>query len=67
MVRARTAGAPEPLAYSITQTAQLLNKSRDTVYRLIRDGELEATRILERPSVTSDSIKRLLERNRIVS
>ena len=65
MVKTAKKEAPEPLVYSIADTARLLGKSRDTVYKLIRDGEIDATRIGERPSVTAESIRRLFERNRV--
>jgi excisionase family DNA binding protein len=65
MVETKKRAPLEPRAYSITQTGQLLNRSRDTVYRLIRDGDLEAIRILGRPAVTATSIEALLKRDPI--
>ena len=51
---------PAPQAYSITDTAALLNRGRDAVYTLIRHGELVTVPIGARDMVTAASIRELL-------
>ena len=51
----------EPLAHSIDETARLLGLSRDTIHRLIRDGELARVKIGSRTLVTTRSMHKLLE------
>ena len=58
--------ADEPLLLSCTQTADILNISRASVYRLMDTGELDAVRIHltsdNRPStrITNESVRNLL-------
>jgi excisionase family DNA binding protein len=56
----RKAEPPAPLVHSITDTAALLNSTRDFVYKLIRDGELEQIRLSGRPFITDRSIQAAL-------
>ena len=65
MVTARETPARPGVGLSVTATAEYLACSRDTVYRLIRDGDLEAVRIGSRPIVLWSSIDAYLERVRI--
>lgn len=34
--------------FTTSEAAEIINKSRDTIYRYIRDGHLEAVRLVER-------------------
>jgi len=48
---------------TLTEAARLLAVSKSTVYRLIRQGELEAMRVGNRPRVTHRSIGAYVGRN----
>lgn len=56
-----------PLLLSVTQTAEILNISRTSVYRLLETGDLDAIRINltgdRKPTVriTSDSVQKLFK------
>ena len=56
-----------PLLLSVTQTAEILNISRTSVYRLLETGDLDAIRINLtgdcKPTVriTSDSVQKLFK------
>jgi hypothetical protein len=53
---------PEPMAYSIADTAWILGKiSQNHVRNLIRDRVLDTVRIGRRVMVTAPSIKRLAQ------
>ena len=60
--------ADNPLLLSCAQTADILNISRASVYRLMETGELDAVRIHltsdSRPTrrVTNESVHNLIER-----
>jgi len=60
-----TGRANEPLLYTISDTARLLGVSRDYVYKLMRDGELEIVRLGAKPFITRASIDAALARNRV--
>jgi excisionase family DNA binding protein len=65
---ARTRPAPTaaaPLGITITEAARRFSVSRDTIYREIRNGELDAIRIGARTLVLLDSMDRYIERHRI--
>lgn len=51
---------PVPQAYSITDTAVLLNRGRDVVYALIESKALVTVPIGKRDMVTAESIRELL-------
>lgn len=48
----------EPLGWSVTDAARMLNCSRPTVYRLLQKGQLDCYRIGEDQRVTTESIRR---------
>lgn len=51
---------PEPVAYTVEETAKLLKVGRNYVYTLVRSGELSHTRIGQRIRITPDQIDRYL-------
>lgn len=53
-------GGVLPLLYSVRDTATLLGISKDTVYRLLHVGELDAIKIRGRTLVTAESIGQVL-------
>lgn len=48
------------LVHSIPETAKALSVSRSTIYRLIRDGELESLRVRQIQRVSQTAINRYL-------
>lgn len=50
----------EELAYSINRSAKALGVGRSTIYKLIKNGEIDALKIGTRTLVTTASIARLL-------
>jgi excisionase family DNA binding protein len=48
------------LGASVNETAEALNIDRDTVYRLIADGQLTISKLGRRTIVHVESIRRLL-------
>ena len=51
--------------YRINVVEAKLGVSRSTIYRLVKDGQLELVKIGKRSSgVTADSINAMIERNR---
>lgn len=55
--------APLPLL-DVNGAAVVLNCDRSTVYRLLRDGELEAVRVGCRKRIRPEDIERYIERGR---
>lgn len=51
----------EPILVSIGETAKILNVGRTSVYRFIREGRLETTKLGRRNLVKMRSIKALAE------
>lgn len=52
----------ERLAYSVTETMHMLGGiSRQTLYRRIKTGELDARKIAGRTVITAESIRRLVD------
>ena len=49
------------LAHSVEETAKLLGKHPNTIYRAIRDGELKAVRLRDSWLVSQKEIDRLLD------
>ena len=54
----------EPLAHSVDETERLLGLSRDTVFRLINNGELARVKVGRRTLITTRSMHKLLEERR---
>lgn len=53
------------LLYRINVAEAKLGVSRSTIYRLVKDGQLELVKIGKRSSgITADSINAMIERNR---
>lgn len=53
------------LLYRINVAEAKLGVSRSTIYRLVKDGQLELVKIGKRSSgITADSINSMIERNR---
>lgn len=53
------------ILYRINVTEAKLGVSRSTIYRLVKDGQLELVKIGKRSSgITADSITAMIERNR---
>lgn len=57
----------EPIALSIPETGKAIGGrdkplSRDTIYRMIGRGQLEAFKVGSRTFITTESIKTLIER-----
>jgi excisionase family DNA binding protein len=57
----RPPDAPEPLAYSVTAAAPALSVGKNSIYRLINEGQLASVRIAGRRLILRDSILRLLK------
>jgi putative molybdopterin biosynthesis protein len=55
----------EPLL-TISEVAGVLRTSRDRVYQLMRDGELDPIRVGRRARFTPDDVREYLERQREV-
>jgi len=53
---------PDPALVTITEAGRILASSRSTVYRLVRQGDLEVVRIGTRPRVTLRSIAAYVDR-----
>jgi excisionase family DNA binding protein len=51
----------EPLAVSINDTVRMLGIGRTSIYRMIKDGRLEAFKLGRRTLVRVESIRRLVE------
>jgi excisionase family DNA binding protein len=51
----------EPLAVSINDTVRMLGIGRTSIYRMIKDGRLEAFNLGRRTLVRVESIRRLVE------
>jgi excisionase family DNA binding protein len=47
--------------FTVNETAQMLGSSRSLVYRLLRTGELKATRIGARKRIPETEIARIIE------
>lgn len=59
------APASGALLYRINVAEAKLGVSRSTIYRLVKDGELELVKIGKRSSgITADSIDAMIERNK---
>jgi excisionase family DNA binding protein len=59
------APASGALLYRINVAEAKLGVSRSTIYRLVKDGELELVKIGKRSSgITADSINAMIERNK---
>lgn len=53
------------ILYRINVAEAKLGVSRSTIYRLVKDGQLELVKIGKRSSgITADSINAMIERNR---
>lgn len=53
------------ILYRINVAQAKLGVSRSTIYRLVKDGQLELVKIGKRSSgITADSINAMIERNR---
>ncbi len=53
------------ILYRINVAEAKLGVSRSTIYRLVKDGELELVKIGKRSSgITADSINAMIERNK---
>lgn len=50
--------------YTIKRAAEALGKSRPTVYRLIRDGELKAQKVAGHPAIAITEIEKYQQRRR---
>jgi excisionase family DNA binding protein len=50
----------EQLVFSIEETAELLGISRQTIYKMIRAGELPTVRIYRAPRIRRLDIERLI-------
>ena len=48
------------LAFSVSETADVLGVGRNSVYGLIRAGKLKAVKLGARNTITTDSIRALL-------
>jgi excisionase family DNA binding protein len=55
----------EPLVISINDTAKALGVGRSSIYSLIKDGRLESIKIGRRTLLTTASINRLAQGNRL--
>ena len=53
---------PDPSLVTLTEAGRILSVSRSTVYRLIRQGDLEVMRVGNRPRVTLRSIAAYVDR-----
>lgn len=53
--------APLPLLLSVKEAAHSLRLSRTSIWRLSRQGDLEARRIGGRTLITMESVRRLAE------
>ena len=54
------------ILYRINVAEAKLGVSRSTIYRLVKDGQLELVKIGKRSSgITADSINAMIERNRV--
>jgi excisionase family DNA binding protein len=51
----------EPLAYSIENACRVSSLGRTNIYRLIKEGKLEVTKIGGRTLVKADSLRRLIK------
>jgi excisionase family DNA binding protein len=49
----------EPLTVTVQETCRLVGVRPTTVYKLIKEGRLEARKVLDRTVITYRSIKRL--------
>lgn len=64
-MKQQTTPATGVLLYRINVAEAKLGVSRSTIYRLVKDGELELVKIGKRSSgITADSIHAMIERNR---
>lgn len=62
---ATSAGLPSALTYRVNVAAAKLGVSRSTIYRMIKDGDLELVKIRKRASgVTAESLHTALERRK---
>lgn len=52
--------APEPLAYRVPEVSSLLQLSEATVWRMIRDGEIEARKARGATLITRDAMQAYL-------
>jgi excisionase family DNA binding protein len=52
---------PEQLAYSISDAAHVLGVSRETIYRLIREGGLPTVRLYHAPRIRKRDLEALLD------
>lgn len=50
----------ERLAYSVEETAEALNVSRDLIYDYLRTGELESVKLGNRRLITREAINAFL-------
>lgn len=54
------------ILYRINVAEAKLGVSRSTIYRLVKDGQLELVKIGKRSSgITADSVNAMIERNRV--
>jgi excisionase family DNA binding protein len=54
-------GMPQPIAYSVREAAVVLPLSTDTIYRLIRAGEIPARRVGGRWLIPTRGLERWIE------
>ncbi|KAB0584778.1 helix-turn-helix domain-containing protein [Pseudomonas aeruginosa] len=60
-----SAGLPSALTYRVNVAAAKLGVSRSTIYRMIKDGDLELVKIRKRASgVTAESLHTALEQRK---
>lgn len=61
LAEAMTTASPVPVVYTVDEAAECLRVSRSTVYKMLSDGELVASRVTRRVLIPATEVARVLD------
>lgn len=61
LAEAIATASPVPVVYTVDETSEKLRVSRSTVYKMLADGELVASRVTRRVLIPATEVARVLE------